>query len=238
MPTRDPASTLGTPPSQLPAPGSTPRTRIRRLPEKAVPERDAAYAVLDEALLVHLGLVGDQNQPYVLPCGHARDGDTLLLHGSSGSRLFRTASSGAPVCATATLLDGLVYARSLFESSMHYRSVMVLGRGHSISGPAKRRALQVLSEKLLPGRSVDARGPNTKELAATSVLVLPLDEISLKVSAAPPADLTEDLDRPIWAGVIPLRLVAGVAVDAPDLIGEHQVPDYVMAHPLRTGDST
>lgn len=211
----------------------TERTRVRRLPEKAVHDREVLNAVLDEGLVAHVAVVDDEGQPYAVPCAYARDGDSLLLHGSTGSRLFRAMAAGAPVCVTVTLLDGLVYARSLFESSMHYRSAMVLGAARPVADEDKEAALLLLSERLLPGRVGDARGPNRKELAQTLVVAVPLQEWSVKVSAGPPDDAPEDVALPVWAGTLPLRLVAGEAEDAPDLGFGRPVPPYVVDHPLR-----
>lgn len=214
----------------------TERTRVRRLPEKAVHDRDTLLAVLDEGLVAHVAVVDAEGQPYALPCAYARDGERLLLHGSTGSRLFRAMAAGAPVCVTVTLLDGLVYARSLFESSMHYRSAMVLGAATALPDEEKEAALLRLSEQLLPGRVGDARGPNRKELAQTLVVSVPLEEWSVKVSSGPPADADEDLALPVWAGTVPLRLVPGEAVDAPDLGFGRPVPPYVVDHPLAVRD--
>lgn len=194
----------------------TDRTRIRRLPEKGRNELDDLYAVLDCALVAHVAIVED-GQPYALPVACARDGDRLLLHGSSGSRLMRALADGAPVCATVTLLDGLVLARSAFESSMNYRSAMILGRAHRLEGDEMLEGLRVLTEHLTPGRWDRLRQPLRKELAATLLVALPLEEWSVKAGAKPPADEPEDLDTQIWAGVVPLITVAGPALDAPDL---------------------
>jgi uncharacterized protein len=186
-------------------PTGSSRTRIRRLPEKAVLDRAALYAVTDAGLVAHVGIaVG--GQPFVMPCGYARDDDRLLLHGSTGSRLFRALASGLPACVTITLLDGLVVATSLFESSMHYRSAVVLGHGTALRGPAKRRALDVLSDALLPGRRADARPPSRRELAATTVIALPMDEWSVKVSDSPPEVVADDEGWSPWTGIVPLRL--------------------------------
>ncbi len=184
-------------------------------------------AVLDAGRVAHVAVTDDSGQPYVLPVAHARDGDAVLFHGSTGSRLFRTLAEGAPTCLTVTLLDGLVVARSVFESSMHYRSAMVLGRAAALDGGAKLAALERISEHLLPGRWADARQPNPKELAATLVLSLPLDEWSVKVSDGPPDDAAEDLDLPVWAGLVPLHESWGEPVPAPDLRGDRPVPAYV-----------
>ncbi|MFN8158333.1 MAG: pyridoxamine 5'-phosphate oxidase family protein [Candidatus Nanopelagicales bacterium] len=190
--------------NDLPAPGSSERTRVRRFPEKSVAEREVLHAVLDAGLVAQVAVVDDDGQPYVVPVAYARDGERVLFHGSTGSRLFRSLAAGARTCLTVTLLDGLVLARSSFESSMNYRSAMVLGSCAVLEGDDKERALRVISDHLLPGRWDDIRPPSRKELAATLVLALPLDEASGKISAGPPEDAEEDLDRPVWAGVVPI----------------------------------
>jgi nitroimidazol reductase NimA-like FMN-containing flavoprotein (pyridoxamine 5'-phosphate oxidase superfamily) len=213
--------------SVLPPPGSTSRTQVRRIAEKAVHDRDALNRVLDAGLVAHVCVTDDDGQPFVVPVAYARDGDRLLIHGSSASRLFRGLERGQPTCVTVTLLDGLVLARSTFESSMNYRAVMVVGACTKLEGADKERALEVITEHLLPGRWADARHPSKKELAATMVLALPLDEASAKVSAGPPDDDPADIDRPVWAGVVPIREAFGEPEDAPDLVGDFPVPDYV-----------
>jgi nitroimidazol reductase NimA-like FMN-containing flavoprotein (pyridoxamine 5'-phosphate oxidase superfamily) len=213
----------------LPAPGSTERTTVRRLAEKTVNDRATAYAILDAGFVAHLAVVGEEGQPYVVPVGYARDGDRVLFHGSTGSRLFRGLAAGQRTCLTVTLLDGMVLARSTFESSMHYRGVMVLGVSSVLEGDDKDHALEVITEHLLPGRWSEARHPNKKELAATLVLSLPLDEISVKVADGPPDDEEDDISRPIWAGVVPLRESFGEPIPAPDLVEPFPVPDYVKA---------
>lgn len=202
------------------------RTRVRRLPGKAAHDRATLDAVLDAASVAHVGITQDA-QPYVLPMAAARDGDRLLLHGSRASRLITTLASGAPACATVTMLDGLVYARSAFESSMHYRSATILGSAAPVAPDEVVDALRVLTEHLMPGRWSELREPTRKELAATLVLALPLDEWSVKISAGPPTDPDEDLAEPVWAGVVPLAIAAGTPVDAPDLAPDRPVPAYV-----------
>jgi nitroimidazol reductase NimA-like FMN-containing flavoprotein (pyridoxamine 5'-phosphate oxidase superfamily) len=210
-------------------PALTDRTRVRRLPDKQAHDRPALDAVLDAGKVAHVAVHDDSGQPYVVPVAHARDGDVVLFHGSTASRLFRSLADGAPTCLTVTLLDGLVLARSVFESSMHYRSAMVLGTATVLDGDAKLRGLERVSEHLMPGRWAEARQPSRKELAATLVLSLPLTEWSVKVSDGPPDDADDDLDLPVWAGVVPLRTTAGAPVAAPDLRGEPPVPAYVSA---------
>jgi nitroimidazol reductase NimA-like FMN-containing flavoprotein (pyridoxamine 5'-phosphate oxidase superfamily) len=203
--------------------GMSERTRIRRLPEKAVEDRAALDAVLDASRVAHVAFVHD-GHPVNIPMASARDGDRLLLHGSTGSRLLRTLTRGVPVCATLTLLDGLVLARSAFESSMHYRSAMVFG----VAAPVIDRepALRAMSEQWMPGRWETLRPTTTKELAATTVLALPLEEWSVKVSAADPDDPPEDLDQPVWAGVLPIVSAYGDPRPAPDLRGDPPFPDH------------
>lgn len=192
----------------LAAPGSTPRTRIHRLPDKAVHDRDVAYAILDAGLVAHVGVVIDDT-PVVAPMGYGRQGDAIVLHGSRASRLMKAMAAGSPLCVNVTLLEGLVVARSLFESSMHYRSVTVLGCAREVTGDALLPALQALSEHLLPGRWSEARHPTAQELKATLTVSLPLDELAVKVSAGPPDDTDEDRSDPgianSWAGIVPLH---------------------------------
>lgn len=204
----------------------TERTRIRRLPQKAVDDRAVLYSILDSALVAHVAIV-DDGQPYALPIGCARDGDQLLLHGSSASRLFKTLSSGAPCCATITLLDGMVLARSAFESSMHYRSAMILGTSTELLGSDKQRALDVITESFLPGRQSELRASTEQELKATSVVALPLNEFSVKVSAGEPDDLPQDKDLPIWAGIVPMEHTWGTPRAAADLASGIAPPAYL-----------
>ena len=208
----------------------TERTRIRRLSEKAVTERAALDAILDEGLVAHVGIT-DDNQPFVMPMGYARRGDELLLHGSSGSRLMRALATGAPACVTVTILDGLVYARSAFESSMNYRSAVVLGQGQRLKGDDERDALQCLSDHLLPGRWQDIRPPSKKELAATITVAVPLVEWSVKVSTGGPEDDPADLEnepwRSIWAGHVPLASITLPAVTDPAVPTGTDIPAYV-----------
>ena len=208
------------------APGSSERTRVRRIPEKAVEDRGVVERILDAGLVAHVGVVDGSGQPYVVPVAYARDGNRLLFHGSTGSRLFRLLADGAPTCVTVTLLDGLVLARSAFESSMHYRGVMALGTCTVLDGDERDDALRRISDHLLPGRWDQIRPPSKRELAATLVLAMPLDEVSAKVSDQMPDDIPEDLDRPVWGGIVPIRETFGAPV--PDELGAaYPVPDYL-----------
>ena len=202
--------------SGAPRPGSTPRTRVRRLPEKSVDDVAALYGVLDEALVAHVAVVDDA-RPVVLAMACARDGDQLLLHGSSGSRVMRRLAAGAPACVTVTLLDGLVLARSAFESSMRYRGVVVFGRAVEVPPAEKEEALRRLTDHLLPGRWDRLRPPHRRELAATTVVRLPLAECSVKISGGWPDDPDDDLDWPVWAGVVPLSTTRGRPLADPRL---------------------
>jgi nitroimidazol reductase NimA-like FMN-containing flavoprotein (pyridoxamine 5'-phosphate oxidase superfamily) len=205
----------------------TSRTRVRRLPDKQVADAGVRDAVLDAALVAHVAVVDESGQPFVIPTAYARDGERLLLHGSTGSRLFRALASGAPTCLTVTLLDAMVLARSAFESSMHYRSVVVLGSCEVVEGPDKEVALRLLGERLLPGRWADIRPPNRKELAQTLVLSLPLVEWSVKISEGDPDDAPGDLALDCWAGVVPLHESWGEPRPASDLREGIAIPDYL-----------
>jgi uncharacterized protein len=203
----------------------TPRTRIVREPQRAVYDRDAINQILDEAFLCHVGFAVE-GQPYVIPTSYGRDGDTLYIHGSAASRMLRNLDKGITVCVTVTLLDGLVLARSVFNHSMNYRSVVVLGTATLVDDPAEKlAALRALSEHIIPDRWDDARQPNEKELKATSVLRLPITEFSAKVRVGPAVDDEEDYSFPTWAGVIPLDVTVGTAIR--DDRCEQELPAYL-----------
>jgi uncharacterized protein len=190
----------------------TARTRVVREPQRAIYDRDAVNQILDVAFLCHVGFTVD-SQPYVIPTSYGRDRDTLYIHGSAASRMLRNLDKGVPVCITVTLLDGLVLARSVFNHSMNYRSVVILGTATLVDDPAEKlAALRALSEHIIPGRWNDSRQPNEKELKATSVLRLPINEFSAKVRIGPAVDDEEDYAFPTWAGVIPLEMTVGAAI--------------------------
>jgi hypothetical protein len=190
----------------------TERTRLVREPQRANYDRETIYKILDEAFVCHVGFSLD-GQPYVIPTLFARVGDAIYFHGSAASRMLRNASEGIPVCITATLTDGFVLARSVFNHSMNYRSVVTLGNAVLVEAPEEKlEALRAFTEKILPGRWNDARQPNEKELKSTSILRLPLTEVSAKIRTGPPEDDAPDYALPIWAGVIPLHLTAGAPV--------------------------
>lgn len=202
------------------------RTRVRRLPERQVDGRAALHAVLDAGRVAHVS-VADEGQPFVIPVAYARDGDRVVFHGSTGSRLFRLLGAGQPTCLTVTLLDGLVVARSAFESSMNYRSAMVLGTAATLDGADKDHALRVITEHLLPGRWDDVRQPTRRETAATHVLALALQESSVKIRVGEPDDDPADIALPYWAGHVPIVRAFGEPVPAPDLAPGIPVPPYV-----------
>jgi nitroimidazol reductase NimA-like FMN-containing flavoprotein (pyridoxamine 5'-phosphate oxidase superfamily) len=182
--------------------------RVTREPQRGRYDRETIDAILDEAVFCHLGFEVD-GRPYVIPTLHARAGDVLYVHGSAASRMLRHAASGALVCVTVTLFDGLVLARSVFNHSVNYRSVVVLGTAALVGDGEKVTALRALTEQLAPGRWDEARRPTETELKATWILSLPLDEVSAKVRQGGPEDEPEDLDLPVWAGVVPVHLAAG-----------------------------
>jgi nitroimidazol reductase NimA-like FMN-containing flavoprotein (pyridoxamine 5'-phosphate oxidase superfamily) len=206
-------------------PTTTPRTRVGREPQLAVYDRNTINHILDEAFICHVGFVAD-GQPFVIPTSYGRDGDVLYIHGSAASRMLRNLNLGVPVCVTITLLDGLVLARSVFNHSMNYRSVVILGTATLVDDPAEKlAALRVLSEHIIRQRWDDSRQPNDKELKATSVLRLPIAEFSAKVRVGPPIDDEEDYSFPTWAGVIPLDTTVGAAIR--DERCERELPAYL-----------
>jgi len=211
----------------------THRTRLRRYPDRAGYERDAIYAVLDEALVCHMGFTVDE-QPYVIPTLCARVDDDLYLHGSSASRALKTMKGIPRVCVTATLVDGLVLARSAFYHSVNYRSVVVVGAAEPIADDEKLIALERFTNTLVDGRWDDVRPPTRQELKATEILRMPLEEASLKSRNGAPSDLDEDLARDTWSGVIPLELRALPPVSDPTLRPGIAVPGYVAGFTLRT----
>lgn len=195
----------------------SPRTRVRRAPSRAAYERETIDAILDDGLIAHIGFVAD-DQPYVIPTLHARLGDTVYIHGSTASRLIKNLAAGLPACLTVTLLDGLVLARSAFHHSMNYRSVVVLGQARFVSERDELlTVMEAFTNRLVPGRWDEVRGPNAKELKATRALAMNLDEASAKLRTGPPVDDDEDYALDVWAGVIPLELAAGEPSADPQL---------------------
>lgn len=205
----------------------TARTRVVREADRAVYDRETVYHILDEGFLCHVGFAVD-GQPFVIPTSYGRKGASLYIHGSAASRMLRQMKEGLPVCVTVTLLDGLVLARSVFNHSMNYRSVVILGKATLVDDPEEKlTALRVLAEHILPGRWDDSRQPNERELKATSVLRVPIEEFSAKVRTGPPIDDEQDYSFTTWAGVVPLEMVAGPPVNDPRLSPGLEVPGYV-----------
>jgi nitroimidazol reductase NimA-like FMN-containing flavoprotein (pyridoxamine 5'-phosphate oxidase superfamily) len=202
------------------------RTRLVREADRAVYDREAAYRILDEGFLCHVGFVAD-GQPFVIPTSYGRTDDSLYIHGSAASRMLRQMKDGVPVCITVTLLDGLVLARSIFNHSMNYRSVVVLGKATLVDDPDEKiRALRLLSEHIIPGRWADSRQPNERELKATSILRVPIEEFSAKVRQGPVVDDEEDYSFPTWAGVVPLETKTGTPIDDSRLLPGQTAPAY------------
>jgi nitroimidazol reductase NimA-like FMN-containing flavoprotein (pyridoxamine 5'-phosphate oxidase superfamily) len=211
----------------------TPRSRVTRLPDRGRHDRDLVFAIVDEALVCHVAFVQDQ-QPFAIPILHARDGDTILLHGSAAGRLLSHLGAGHPVAMAFTLVDGLVMARSAFHHSVNYRSAVVFGRGAPVEGEAeKAAALERFTERLLPGRWAEVRPPSRSELKGTAVVRIAIESASAKVRTGPPADDEEDLALPVWAGVLPAALRFGEPVADPKLAAGTPVSPSVLARARR-----
>jgi len=190
----------------------TERSEVRRLPKRAVYDKDLVYSILDAGYVCHVGFVAG-GQPYVIPTGYARAGDRLYIHGSPASRMLRALGQGAEVSLAVTLLDGFVLARSAFHHSMNYRSVVMFAKASLVTDPAEKlEALRAFTEHVWPGRWAEVRQPNERELSATTVLALPLDEASAKVRTGPPIDDEADYSLPVWAGVVPVGMELGEPV--------------------------
>lgn len=204
----------------------TDRTDLKRLPKRGHYERETVYGILDEGFICHVGFAVD-GQPFVIPTGYARVGDKLYIHGSQASRMLRTLAGGVDACVTVTIIDGLVLARSAFHHSMNYRSVVVFGHSTVVEArDEKLAALLAFSEHVVEGRWDDVREPTEQELRATTVLSMPLVEASAKIRTGPPLDDEEDYELQVWAGVIPLRLVAGEPVSDVRLPEGIEAPEY------------
>jgi len=205
----------------------TPRTQVKRLPKRGAYDRETVFQILDEAFVCHVGFAVD-GQPYVIPTNFGRVGDTLYLHGSAASRMLRTLSEGIPVCVTASLIDGLVLARSAFHHSVNYRSVVVLGTARLVEDPQeKTEALRLFTEHILKGRWAEIRWPNEQEMKGTTVLAVPLEEVSAKVRTGGPVDDEEDYALPVWAGVLPIESVPREPLPDARLNPATPVPEYI-----------
>jgi nitroimidazol reductase NimA-like FMN-containing flavoprotein (pyridoxamine 5'-phosphate oxidase superfamily) len=211
-------------------PSTTARTRVVRESERGVYDPETVYRILDEGFLCHVGFAVD-GQPFVIPTSYGRRDASLYIHGSAASRMLRQLKEGVSVCVTVTLLDGLVLARSIFNHSMNYRSVVILGKARLVDEPAEKlEALRLLSEHIIPGRWADSRQPNERELKATSVLRLPIEEFSAKVRSGPAIDDEEDYSFPTWAGVVPLEMKVGNPIADARLQPDFPVPGYVTSY--------
>ena len=209
----------------------TDRTKVHRAPHKQVFDPAEARRILERAIIAHVAISID-NQPYCLPVACAPFGDELLMHGSTASRLFKTLAEGAPACVTVTLVDGLVLARSSFESSMHYQSLMAFGSARLLNEDEKRPALQALTDHLFPERRSDLRKSTEKEIKATTIVAFPLNEISIKVSNGQPDDPESDLEANVWAGVLPITSTYGTPIPAMNLRPGISVPEYISRWPI------
>ena len=205
----------------------TERTQVKRLPDRGKYDTETVHKILDAGFVCHVGFVVE-GQPFVIPTNYGRVGDTLYLHGSSASRMLKTLTGGIPVCVTVTLVDGLVLARSAFHHSVNYRSVMILGKAALVDKPEEKiSALEAFTEHVMRGRWKDIRPPTDLEMKATTVLSLPLAEVSAKVRTGPPKDDAEDYALPIWAGVLPLPIVPGTPIPDPKLNAGLEPPENV-----------
>ena len=208
----------------------TDRTQVKRLPKRGAYDRVTVFKILDEAFVCHVGFVVE-GQPYVIPTNFGRAGDTLYLHGSAASRMLRTLSEGIPVCVTVTLVDGLVLARSAFHHSANYRSVVVLGTARLVSDPAeKMEALRLFTEHIMKGRWDDIRQPTDQEMKGTTVLAVPLEEVSAKIRTGGPIDDEEDYALPMWAGVLPLPVTPAAPIPDARLNPGTQIPAYMRGY--------
>lgn len=205
----------------------TEHTQVKRLPKRGKYDRETVHAILDAAFVCHVGFCVE-GQPYVIPTNYGRSGDTVYLHGSAASRMLRTLSEGVPVCVTVTLVDGLVLARSAFHHSVNYRSVVMLGAARLVEDPAeKMEALRLFTEHVMKGRWDEVRWPTEQEMKATTVLALPLEEVSAKVRTGGPVDDEADYTLPVWAGVLPLEMVPKEPIADPQRKADQPLPAYI-----------
>ena len=206
----------------------TSRTQVHRLPERARYDRDTIDRILDEALICHVAWTDEGGRARVLPTIQARVGDTLYLHGSRAARAWKAVAGGAEVCVAATIVDGLVLARSAFHHSMNYRSVVLYGRAREVTDPDELlTAAKAITRHVLPGREDEARMPASEEFKQTILFAVPIEEASAKVRTGPPKDDEDDLELPVWAGVLPLVTRPGTPEPSPDLLEGIDVPSYV-----------
>jgi nitroimidazol reductase NimA-like FMN-containing flavoprotein (pyridoxamine 5'-phosphate oxidase superfamily) len=209
------------------------RTELRRIPDRGSHDRTTINQILDAGFLAHVAFCVDR-QPFVIPTLYGRDGEGLYLHGSAASRMLRELETGIPACLTVTLVDGLVLARSAFDHSMNYRSIVAFGTARKVVDPEEKlKSLRVISEHLIAGRWAEVRGPSQRELQATTVLAFSIEEASAKVRSGPPLDDESDYGLPVWAGVLPLELKSRPPIPDDQLIAGITVPDYVRRYDAR-----
>jgi len=205
----------------------TARNQVKRHPERGQYDSAIIYPIVDEALICHVGFVQD-DQPFVIPTLHARQGDTILLHGAKGSRLLRHVEAGGEVCIAITLVDGIVLARSVFSHSINYRSAVLFGHGAIVAGEQERwEALAAFTERLIPGRWAEARQPDAVELKQTTIVAVAIESASAKMRTGPPKDAEDDLALPVWAGVLPLYQASGPPMAVPGLRAGLEIPEYI-----------
>jgi nitroimidazol reductase NimA-like FMN-containing flavoprotein (pyridoxamine 5'-phosphate oxidase superfamily) len=208
----------------------TEKNRIKRLPRRGHYDHETIYRILDEALICHVGFV-ENEQPYVIPINFARVKDTIVLHGAKASRLLKHIAAGHPVCVEVTIVDGLVLARSVFHHSVNYRSVVLFGTGCAIEDEQEKlTALKAITDHLIPGRWQETRPPNRKEMNATSVVAIKIDEASAKVRIGPPVDDEEDYALPVWAGVLPLHEIPSAPIRDERLLESIALPEYIAGY--------
>jgi nitroimidazol reductase NimA-like FMN-containing flavoprotein (pyridoxamine 5'-phosphate oxidase superfamily) len=208
--------------------GPSERSKVRRMPERGVYDRGVIYRILDEGVVCQVGIV-ENGKPVVIPMAYGRVGDSIYVHGSKASRLLRTLARGGSACVSVTVVDGLVLARSAFHHSMNYRSVVVFGTGRAVDDPTEQtQAFRALLERMVPGRWDKIRAPNERELRQTLVVAISMDEASAKIRTGPPKDDDEDLDFPVWAGVLPLRLEASTPIPDSHLKNGSAAPAYAL----------
>jgi hypothetical protein len=205
----------------------TERTRVRRISDRGHYDQDTIFSIIDEAMICHVGYI-QNNNPVVIPTIHARLGNTLYIHGSGASRMLKVISNQNNICVTISLIDGIVLARSAFHHSMNYRSVVIFGSGRKINDPKEKlNALKAVSDHLIPERWDDVRPPNQKELDATTVIAISLEEASAKIRTGPPSDDEDDYKLSVWAGVLPITLIKEELIPDPVLPDKIDIPNYL-----------
>ncbi len=208
--------------------------QVKRIPKRGAYDKETIYNLVDQSVICYVAFVKD-GQPLIIPTLHARQGDNILLHGSSASRMMRHLAAGNPVSINITMVDGIVLARSVFHHSMNYRSVVLFGKGQLVPDEEKMAALQLFTDRIMPGRWDDARQPNAQEMKATTIISIPIESASAKVRVGPPGDDDEDYALPIWAGVVPITQQIGTPIPDPLLRDGIPLPDYIADYVKNNG---